>query len=386
MKSRFLLFIVFFVAPRFSTLAMAESVEGKTKELTGLQKMIKTVSRKIDGLKTKKNSLLVELKKLDVQYGEISSELKNLEENTKQLNEKLENNRRQMKVKQQEIDAQKQALESLVKVAYGMGRHEKIKLMLNQEDPSISGRMLVYYDYLNKARLKKITIIKQGIQKLRSLEIENLRETEVLKIQLEQVKKKKSALQETKTERKVILAKINKSFSQKKQKLSQFKVSEKKLKKLISSLQKQKSVNNFSYEKGSSKRFSLLKGKLPWPLQGKIKKKFGEKRSDTLWDGVLITAKEGAEIRSVAKGRVVFADWLRGYGLLTIIDHGGGYMTLYAFSQSLYKKVGERVKAGDVIAMAGQSGGRSEIGLYFGIRKKGKPVDPVKWCQKNRYK
>ena len=367
-----------------SSLAMAESVEDKTKELTGLQKMIKTISQKIDGLKRKKNSLSVELRKLDVQYGKISAALKTLEKNAKQLNEKLDKNRRQIKIKKQEIDSQKKALENLVKIAYGMGRHEKIKLMLSQEDPSVSGRMLVYYDYLNKARLKKITIIKQGLQQLQDLELENSRETEVLQAKLEQVKKKKSALSETKAERKALIAKINKRFSRKKQKLSQYKASEKKLKGIISSLQS--STNDFSYEKGSSKRFSLLKGKLPWPLQGKIKKKFGAQRSDTRWDGVLISAKEGAEVRVVAKGRVVFADWLRGYGLLTIIDHGDGYMTLYAFSQSLYKKVGERVKAGDIIAVAGQSGGRSEIGLYFGIRKKGKPVDPVKWCQRNRHK
>ncbi len=384
MKLRYFLFFIFFASYSFSSLALAENVESKTKELTVLQKMIKKINQKIKGLKTKKNILLVELKKLDVQFGKISTELKNLEDNNNQLKEKLEHNRRLMKNKQQEIDSQKQALESLVKIAYGMGRHEKIKLMLSQEDPSVSGRMLVYYDYLNKARLKKITIIKQGLQQLRDLELENSREAEVLQAKLEQVKKKKSALLKTKAERKALVAKIKKRFSRKKQKLSQYKASEKKLKGIISSLQS--SANNFSYGKGSSKRFSLLKGKLPWPLQGKIKKKFGAQRSDTRWDGVLISAKEGAEVRVVAKGRVVFADWLRGYGLLTIIDHGGGYMTLYAFSQSLYKKVGERVKAGDVIAVAGQSGGRSEIGLYFGIRKKGKPVDPVKWCQRNRHK
>jgi septal ring factor EnvC (AmiA/AmiB activator) len=384
MKLRYFLFFVFFASYSFSSLALAENVESKTKELTALQKMIKKINQKIKGLKTKKNSLLVELKKLDVQFGKISTELKNLEDNNNQLKEKLEHSRQLIKNKQQEIDSQKQALESLVKIAYGMGRHEKIKLMLSQEDTSVSGRMMVYHDYLNKARLKKITIIKQGLQQLRDLELENIRETEVLQAKLEQVKKKKSALLKTKAERKTLVAKIKKRFSRKKQKLSQYKASEKKLKGIISSLQS--STNNFSYEKGSSKRFSLLKGKLPWPLQGKVKNKFGAQRSDTRWDGVVISAKEGAEVRVVAKGRVVFADWLRGYGLLTIIDHGDGYMTLYAFSQSLYKKVGERVKAGDVIAVAGQSGGRSEIGLYFGIRKKGKPVDPVKWCQRNRHK
>jgi septal ring factor EnvC (AmiA/AmiB activator) len=108
-------------------------------------------------------------------------------------------------------------------------------------------------------------------------------------------------------------------------------------------------------------------------------KRFGSPRSETRWDGVLISAQEGTDIRAVSSGRVVFADWLRGYGLLIIIDHGNGYMTLYAFNQSLYKKVGEAVNMGTVIAAVGKSDGREESGLYFGIRNQGKPIDPLHW-------
>jgi septal ring factor EnvC (AmiA/AmiB activator) len=128
--------------------------------------------------------------------------------------------------------------------------------------------------------------------------------------------------------------------------------------------------------------FSTLKGKLPWPVKGRLVQKFGNPRSDSVWDGVLIDAKEGTDIHAVTWGKVVYAEWLRGYGLLIIIDHGQGYMTLYAFNQSLYKRIGETVNAGDIIASAGQSGGRSQSGLYFGIRKKGTPIDPLEWCRK----
>ncbi|MCK5122394.1 MAG: peptidoglycan DD-metalloendopeptidase family protein, partial [Methylococcales bacterium] len=140
----------------------------------------------------------------------------------------------------------------------------------------------------------------------------------------------------------------------------------------------------FPLEEGSVKEFAKLKVKLPWPVKGRLVKKFGAHRSGSRWDGVLIQAKEGANIKVVTRGRVVYADWLRGYGLLTIIDHGKGYMTLYAFNQSLYKSVGDWVDAGAVIATVGQSGGQSSAGLYFGVRRKGKPVDPVKWCRKVR--
>ena len=128
--------------------------------------------------------------------------------------------------------------------------------------------------------------------------------------------------------------------------------------------------------------FSTLKGNLPWPVSGKLTQKFGSPRTEGSWDGVLIDASEGMEIKAVTRGKVVYAEWLRGYGLLTIIDHGQGYMTLYAFNQSLYKRMGDSVKAGDVIASVGQSGGRSQAGLYFGIRQKGVPINPLEWCRK----
>ena len=110
--------------------------------------------------------------------------------------------------------------------------------------------------------------------------------------------------------------------------------------------------------------------------------KFGSPRTEGVWDGVLIDAPEGMEIKAVTQGNVVYAEWMRGYGLLIIVDHGHGYMTLYAFNQSLYKKMGDTVEAGDVIASVGQSGGRSQSGLYFGIRKKGVPIDPLEWCRR----
>jgi septal ring factor EnvC (AmiA/AmiB activator) len=128
--------------------------------------------------------------------------------------------------------------------------------------------------------------------------------------------------------------------------------------------------------------FSALKGSLPWPVRGRLAQKFGSPRTEGAWDGVLIDAPEGMEIKAVTQGKVVYAEWMRGYGLLIIIDHGHGYMTLYAFNQSLYKKMGDTVAAGDVIASVGQSGGRSEAGLYFGIRNKGVPIDPLEWCRR----
>lgn len=127
--------------------------------------------------------------------------------------------------------------------------------------------------------------------------------------------------------------------------------------------------------------FRHLKAKLAWPVKGKILKKFGSRRVDSQWNGVLIRAKEGTQVKAIATGRVIFSDWLKGYGLLLIVQHDKNYMSLYAYNQSLYKSKGDWVSAGDVLATVGKSGGRSKPALYFEIRKKNKPVNPAKWCR-----
>lgn len=381
MKLKHLIFFILCSSYLLPPLLQAENVGDKTTELTQLQKKIQQTSKKISSLSTEKSSLLGELKKLDIQYGKSSSQLENLDTDVKQLNKDLKQNRQQLQTEQLSVDTEQKAIETQVTFAHRMGRNEKIKLLLSQEDPSLSGRMLTYYDYLNKTRSKKIALIKQKLQSLHNLEVEYLSETDVLREKSEKIKKEQSALLATKAERKALLKKINQRSSVKKNQLSQFKQDEKKLKLLISALDHD--LENFSYDAGSSEPFVKLKGKLPWPIQGQIVKKFGSQRNEnSTWDGILLDAKEGTDIHAVARGRIVFADWLRGYGFLTIIDHNKGYMTLYAFNQSLYKKVGDWVEQGSVIATAGQSGGQLETGLYFGIRKKGRPINPIKWCRK----
>jgi len=362
--------------------ALADNVGKKKKELTGLQGRIKQLAHSINGLKVQKHGLLVELKKLDRQYGESTAQLRRVEKQLKKLSAKVTSSRRKIALKRKEIDSQKHVLEQLMRAAYGMGKHEKLKLMLNQQEPSLSGRVMVYYDYFNKARLEKVQKISADLLLVDALERQQEKEMQVLDRELEQKKKTQQVLSETQAKKKQVLAKIDKRFASESQQLSRSKQSEKKLKKLIFSLQQ--IMDDFPIEEGV-KPFAKLKGKLPWPVKGKLVRRFGERRTDSKWDGVLIKAKEGREIRAITRGRVVYADWLRGYGLLTIIDHGKGYMSLYAFTQSLYKTVGDWVDPGTVIASVGLSGGQAEAGLYFGIRKKGKPVNPVKWCRKIRH-
>jgi len=383
MKFKSFLFVAFTIGVLFCGQLIAGDVEKKTKELSGLKSKINKTSQAVKQLKSDKKSLQAELKGLEKRYGKSVSQLADLKQQIKELNKTLEKNKQQRKIKQQETESQKRSLEQQVKAAHGMGKHEKLKLMLNQQDPALSGRVMVYYDFFNKTRLKKIAEIDNGLQLLRNLELQYQNETELLEKKRVAQKQSQQKLREAKAGRKAVLAKLEKHFKSKKQQLKRFKQSEKKLSALILTLQQSK--NDSFISSGAAGPFSKLKGKLPWPVKGRIVKKFGERRSESRWDGVLIAAREGQEVRSVAKGQVVFADWLRGYGLLTIIKHDKGYMTLYAFNQSLYKVKGDKVDEGTVISTVGLSGGRTNAGLYFGVRKKGKPVNPVKWCRKIRH-
>jgi murein hydrolase activator len=351
------------------------------------------------------HELLAEIEK---RYGETASQLKKLQRGIEQKNKILNKIRLEMSSLKIEVAKQNKELAGQIRSAYVMGHKEKLKLLLNQEDPGLSSRMMVYYNYLNKARLKRLEEINGSVKRLDQLEKEKQNESLLIEKNIERKISEQTVLEETKIERKELLAQINDpSFSGTDQS-NYLLESENKLKNLLASLQNtennlveqpklQDNANqsdDYQIEEPSLEtevvadasevieEFPNLKGKLPWPVRGKLVQKFGSPRSDSVWDGVLIDAKEGVDIRAVSWGKIVYSEWLRGYGLLIIVDHGNDFMSLYAFNQSLYKHSGDTVKAGEVIASVGQSGGRSQSGLYFEIRKKGIPIDPLEWCRK----
>ena len=365
-----------------------------SNELNKVESDISEVKQDMQRLSQQKDNLLNLLADIEKHYGEIAALLKTLQIQIEQKRHSLDNIRQDMQVYQKEIDKLSKELAGQIRAAYAMGQKEKLKLLLNQQDPALSSRMMVYFNYFNKERLKKLTEIEAAVQRLDQLDKQKKTETELLEQDLEQKKSEQSALDEARKQRNELLVQIGNDFSSSEQQLSQLQESENRLKSLMASLPITKEelavdaeqAKEFSLDGDDSSElksdFSTLKGKLPWPVSGRLAQKFGSPRSEGAWDGVLIDAREGMEIKAVTRGKVVYAEWLRGYGLLTIIDHGQGYMTLYAFNQSLYKRMGDLVEAGDVIASVGQSGGRSQAGLYFGIRKKGVPIDPLEWCRR----
>jgi septal ring factor EnvC (AmiA/AmiB activator) len=371
----------------------AEDLQTST-ELNKVESDINEVTQNMQHLSEQKDSLQSLLADIEKHYGEIAALLKTLQSKIDKKRDSLDNIRQDMQGYQSEIDKLSKQLADQIKVAYAIGQKEKLKLLLNQQDPVLSSRMMVYFNYFNKERLKKLADLDAAVQRLDQLDKQKQTETELLEQDLERKKSEQAVLDEARKQRNELLVKIGTDFSSSEQQLSQLQESENRLKSLMASLpiteaelavdpeqaiELSSSVEDSSEPKAG---FSSLKGKLPWPVNGKLAQKFGSARMAGTWDGVLIDANEGLEIKAVTTGKVVYAEWMRSYGLLLIIDHGQGYMTLYAFNQSLYKQVGDWVATGDVIASVGQSGGRSQSGLYFGIRNKGVPIDPLEWCQR----
>ena len=282
-----------------------------------------------------------------------------------------------------DLQEEQEILERQVRAAYAMGRQEQLKILLNQQDPAVVLRVLAYYDYLNRERIARMQVIRTQLQRLQQTRQEIA--DEQLKLQNLQAKRtaEKESLEKEQQARRLVLEELNRELSDQGRELSQLEDDEKQLSSLLQGLRE--ALADIPAAPSQDKRFAQLQGALQWPVRGQIRHLFGESKIGGLrWDGVMIAAPEGKEVRAVHAGRVAFADWLRGFGLLLILDHGDGFMTLYGHNQSLFKEAGDWVEPGEPVAAVGSTGGRKEDGVYFAIRRHGKAVNPVKWCRRPR--
>ncbi|MGA8262470.1 MAG: peptidoglycan DD-metalloendopeptidase family protein [Arenicellales bacterium] len=280
----------------------------------------------------------------------------------------------------QRLAAQKDRVARLAYSAYVMGRQSRLKLFLNQQDPSVINRMLGYHDYVLKARARAIHRINDWASEVASLaEQQAARRSRLQTLEI-QYRSEQNALEARRDERKAALAAVNSRIASSRDELSRLKGNEAQLKQVLEQLQEY--LANQKSRRVVDGAFRSMKGKLQLPVSAPISAHFGELRSTGVrWDGIMLRPPDGADVKAIFDGRVVFADWLRGFGLLLIIDHGDGFMSLYSHNESLYKQVGDWVTAGEVIATVGTSGGLEKPGLYFEIRHDGEPQDPLSWCR-----
>lgn len=276
------------------------------------------------------------------------------------------------------LDEQRQALASQLRTAYMGGREEQLKLLLSQEDPAAFGRMLVYYSYLGRARVGKIAEIQTLVAALEQAAAEEEQERERLAALEADSRRELSSVDSARDERSRALRAMNAQIRNSSDAIAKLKREAAALEKLVTDLRK--AMRDLPPTGGQA--FEKVRGRLAWPVAGRIVARFGQARGGGLkWNGVMIDAARGADVRALYDGRVAYADWLPGMGLLLIIDHGG-YMSLYAHNEQLFKAAGDRVEGGEVVATVGDSGGRNEPGLYLEIRRGARPVDPVPWFRR----
>ena len=282
---------------------------------------------------------------------------------------------------EQLLAAQRDALAAQLRAAYVAGREEQLRLLLSAEDPVALGRLLVYYGYLGKARAGQIAEIESAVNRLEVLATEQAAERARL-AELEQARAREvAAVEAARREREQAVASINAQIKTRSDSLERLKRDAATLEKLVADLRR--ALRDTAPPPASGQPFERVRGRLPWPVAGRVVARFGQARGGGLkWNGVLIATARGTEVRAPYAGRVIYADWLPGLGLLTVIDHGGGYMTLYGHNDQLFKSVGEPVAAGDVIASVGDSGGQARPELYLEVRKGTVAQDPHRWFRR----
>ena len=369
----FLFFSIFFNYLAINSAIADAQISTTQEQLNKISQIVAEIEDKLEKSHKNQEHVQQELTQLEREIGKLHQQIdttKHQVKASKQALERLELERHEL---DQRIDQQGDYFKQQIRLAYITGEQSKWKLLLSQNSLQHVGRNAVIYDYIHRARAQQIEEMKLLVQQLSQNQQDLQQENETLQNLVKKQSIAQAGLEKTRKEKQTIHAKLAKLISDDRAQLKQEKTKQNQLRKLLNKL-------TFKHPTG---KFGQQKGKLHWPIKGSLKRKFGQSRqssANTHWNGALIVASKGTEINAIYPGTVVFADWFDHYGWLMIIDHGDDYMSLYAHAEGLYREVDDEVSAGDLIAVAGDSGDIDETGLYFEIRRQGTPVDPASWC------
>lgn len=358
-----------------------EDFSERNRQLAEVRERIEAIEKRLNAEQSAKDQLGNELRRLERRIGDIALRLHEIDESITAKQSRIARLREDHRRLDATVDTHKRFLADQVVAMYAAGRQQYIKLLLNQEDPSRFDRMTVYYDYLSNARRERIEEAVAQIERLKQLSEELDSEVAHLaRLRADQVEQRRE-LAEARESREQALAGLERQLEETGAQLARLQSDEKQLAELVRELQD--TLADIREGQVRTERFADSQGRLPWPVDGKLAAAYGSERGMGLrWRGLLIGATSGTPVKAVSYGQVVFADWLRGFGLLIIVDHGDGYMTLYGHNEALYKEIGDWVRAGEVIGTVGNTGGRQKNGLYFEVRAKGEPVNPMRWLRR----
>lgn len=389
------------------------------QDIRKVEQDIAELEKLIRQIQTEKSAAQQALQQTEKEIGDLEKNIRSLEAEQKKNEQEI----REFEIEKGKFESRRRQQQKLValqsRAAYQAGQSEPLRLFFNQQDPALVSHNLTYYQYLQQARQQQINQFQATVRQLSELQAAIDLHQQELEQQKTQLQQQRDQLAELRQQRRQLVAELDKKQQGSQRQLSSRKQEQKKLNDLLAAIEQklarqaeqerlrrererqlalqqnrarihqqqqaparggQQVSSQFSHPGGN---FAQARGKLPWPVNGRLLAGFGSPRNDTRskWDGVLIQAAEGHQVRVIHPGRVVFADWLRGSGLLVIVDHNDGYLSLYGHNQSLLVSAGDNLKAGQPIATVGNTGGQSQSALYFAIRKQGQPTDPGQWCR-----
>ncbi len=409
------------------TVAVAADQRAQTKqEIAQAAKDIAELKKQLSKIQQEKSSAEQALKKTETEIGELEKQVDDLQQQEKKTEQELDLlDKQKKKLHSSRLDQQK-LIAIQARAAYQAGQQEPLRLLLNQQQPEKFSRNLTYYQYIGKARQQQINEFNETIRQITNISAQITEQQNNLAEQRASLLSKQESLKTLRQQRQQKVASLSQQQRKETQSLNtrqadqaalnkvlqtieatlarqaqEAREAERKRQRLIAEQQRQQAeqlldkqpqpatgkqpqspmVSTAITHNGGN--FSTVRGKLPWPVNGRLIAHFGSARGDTRskWDGVLISSQAGTQVRAIHPGRVVFADWLRGAGLLVIVDHGDGYLSLYGHNQSILSRPGDMVQTGQAISTVGNTGGQDQAALYFAIRQKGKPADPTQWCR-----
>ena len=379
----------------------ASSHADEKAELSQLRERIENLQRDIVKSEESRNEVADGLRTSERSISEVNRGLLTLAREQGKIAQNLAELKKNIDTGRADVVRQQALLDRTIRHQYMYGNADALRLMLNGQDVAEVDRQIHYFGYLSRARATMIGGLKQSLAALATLESEAREKQEELAVNAQAQKGARAQLQSERAARQKVFTKIKADISKNRREVGRLKRDEDRLAKLIDQLakalarereerkvrqsdriqQKGQSVDSVADASFIGRAFATLKGKLKLPARGELQGRFGGPREDggVTWKGLFIRAEAGQTVKAVADGRVVYADWLRGFGNLLIVDHGGGYMSLYGNNESLLKQVGDRAQSGETVASVGSTGGALESGVYFELRHEGKPFDPMKW-------
>ncbi len=378
-----------------SALCLLSSVAtaSQQQELDNLRQRITTMQSEVARTSESKTEAADALRESERAISDSNRKIAELAEQQRAADFKLNELQTQQQQLKQHLSWQQTLLSKLLYQQYLGGKHEYLRLMLDNQDPSKVARDLQYFRYIARNRAAWLAGLRNDLNALNVVSDKVHEQSETLaKFRAEQADQKEK-LKQVQHEKLQVLSQISRQLAQQRHEISRLQHDENRLAQLVSKIAemlakpKSKSMfrnDNIPDSRFDGKPFEQLQGKLVLPVKGDITNHFGTARPDStvLWKGLFIKTASGQPVKAVAAGRVVFADWLRGFGNLIIVDHGNAYMSLYGNNETLYKQVGDELRGGDTIATVGNSGGNSDSGLYFELRHESRPLDPAKWLAK----